>query len=117
MLNEQRSEDVKRISEMFNGMLKELRYLLLSCKVEGYINIYVRSQLKRHELEKAGLISIEFAELCQAYDEELNVSEHLASRKDKYYKSASYTIVDNDDNDQIDVKLKVGYVIDVLEDL
>lgn len=91
--------------------------MLLSCKVEGYINIYVRSQLKRHELEKAGLISIEFAELCQAYDEELNVSEHLASRKDKYYKSASYTIVDNDDNDQIDVKLKVGYVIDVLEDL
>lgn len=74
-----------------------------------------------HELVEAGLISILnddlFAKLCQAYEEELNVSEHLTSRKDKYYKSASYTIMDNDYNDQIDVKLKVGDVIDVLEDL
>ncbi|CAB4439262.1 unnamed protein product [Rhizophagus irregularis] len=95
--------------------------LLLSCMVEGYINLCVRSQLKKHELEEAGLTSILnddlFVELCQAYEEELNVSEHLTSRKVKYYKSASYTIVDNDDNDQIDVKLKVGDVIDVLEDL
>ncbi|RGB28376.1 hypothetical protein C1646_767894 [Rhizophagus diaphanus] len=51
-----------------------------------------------------------FEDLC------MGITEHLTSHKDKCYKSASYTIVDYDDNDQIDVKLKVGDVVDVLED-
>ena len=56
-----------------------------------------------------------FAELGRAYEEDLNQSKHLVSRKVKYYKSNSYTIVNEDD--QVDVKLRVGDIVDVLEDL
>ncbi|RGB43821.1 hypothetical protein C1646_661203 [Rhizophagus diaphanus] len=68
--------------------------------VEGYVNICVRSQLKRHELEETGLISILnddlFVKLCQAYEEELNVSEYLTSRKVKYYKRRRNPPVSNE---------------------
>ncbi|CAB5371849.1 unnamed protein product [Rhizophagus irregularis] len=56
-----------------------------------------------------------FAELGRAYEEDLNNIEHLTSRKVKYYKSISYTIVDKDE--QVNVKLNVGDVVDVLEDI
>ncbi|CAB4437803.1 unnamed protein product [Rhizophagus irregularis] len=87
--------------------------------IEEYINIHVRSKFKKNDLIKYELVSYLnddlFAELGRAYEEDLNIVEHLTSRKVKYYKSISYTIVDNDD--QIDVKLKAGDVIDILEDL
>jgi len=86
--------------------------------VKDYINIHVKLQLNRNELKQTGLMPILnndlFAELYQAYEEDLNQSEHLTSRKVEYYKRISYTILDDDN--QIDIKLKVGDVID-LEDL
>jgi len=85
----------------------------------NYINIHVKSQFKKSNLEKIGLTSNLdddlFAELGRAYEEDLNQSKHLVSRKVKYYKSISYTIVNEDD--QVDVKLRVGDIVDVLEDL
>jgi hypothetical protein len=56
-----------------------------------------------------------FAELGRAYYEELNCAEHLTSRKVEYYKSISYTIVNKDD--QLDITLRVGNIVDVLEDV
>src|SRR6266480_4635861 len=86
---------------------------------EDNINIRVRGIYKKHDLENAGFESTLnddlFAELGHAYIEELNCIEHLASRKVKYYKNISYTIVDADD--QINIKLCVGDVVDVLEDI
>jgi hypothetical protein len=41
--------------------------------------------------------------------------EHLTSQKVKYYKSISYTILNQDE--QIHVKLKVDDIVDVLEDI
>jgi len=91
----------------------------MTCMDENYINIRVRGIYKKHDLENAGFESTLnddlFAELERAYIEELNCIEHLASRKVKYYKNISYTIVDADD--QINIKLRVGDVVDVLEDI
>lgn len=56
-----------------------------------------------------------FAELGRSYNEELGCIEHLVSRKVKYYKSISYTVVDG--NNQTNIKLCVGDVINVLEDI
>ena len=86
---------------------------------ENYINACVRSPLKKCDLEKHGFISFLnddlFAELGRAYEEDLNQTKHLISRKVKYYKSISYTIVNKDE--QIHVKLKMGDIVDVLEDI
>lgn len=86
---------------------------------ENYINICVHSLLKKSDLEKYGLVTFLnddlLAELGRAYEEDLNKMEHLISRKVKYYKGISYTIVDTDE--QIDIKLKIGDIVDVLEDI
>ncbi|CAB4402507.1 unnamed protein product [Rhizophagus irregularis] len=86
---------------------------------KNYINLYVQSSLKKCDLKKDDLETFLnddlFAELGRAYEEDLNNIEYLTSRKVKYYKSISYTIVDKDE--QINVKLNVGDVVDVLEDI
>jgi|tagenome__1003787_1003787.scaffolds.fasta_scaffold20905635_2 hypothetical protein len=93
--------------------------LQITCMDESYINIRVQGKYKKHDLPIAGFESTLnddlFAELGHAYKEELNCIEHITSRKVKYYKNISYTIVDSDD--QINVKLHVGDVVDVLEDI
>ncbi|CAB5388031.1 unnamed protein product [Rhizophagus irregularis] len=91
----------------------------LTCMTENYINLCVQSPLKKCDLKKDDLETFLnndlFAELGRAYKEDLNNIEHLISRKVKYYKSISYTIVDKDE--QVNVKLNVGDVVDVLEDI
>ncbi|CAB4395578.1 unnamed protein product [Rhizophagus irregularis] len=91
----------------------------LTCITENYINLCVQSPLKKCDLKKDDLETFLnddlFAELGRAYEEDLNNIEHLTSRKVKYYKSISYTIVDKDE--QVNVKLNVGDVVDVLEDI
>ncbi|PKY49851.1 hypothetical protein RhiirA4_465992 [Rhizophagus irregularis] len=91
----------------------------LTCMTKNYINLYVQSSLKKCDLKKDDLETFLnddlFAELGRAYEEDLNNIEYLTSRKVKYYKSISYTIVDKDE--QINVKLNVGDVVDVLEDI
>jgi hypothetical protein len=93
--------------------------LQITCMDESYINMRVQGRYKKRDLQTAGLESILnddlFAELECSYQEELNCVEHIASRKVKYFKSISYSIVDNDN--QIDVNLRVGDIIDVLEDI
>ncbi|CAG8623284.1 223_t:CDS:2 [Funneliformis caledonium] len=69
----------------------------ITCLHKDYINIRVR-----------GLESV-------LNDEELNCAEYLTSRKVKYYKSISYTIVNK--NDQLDITLCIGNIVDVLEDV
>ncbi|CAJ0916914.1 13699_t:CDS:2 [Entrophospora sp. SA101] len=82
----------------------------ITCMNENYIN---------HDLQTADLENTLnddlFAEIGYAYQEQLNCIEHLASQKVKYFKSISYTIIDDDD--WIDVNLHVGDIIDVLEDI
>ncbi|CAG8724663.1 9256_t:CDS:2, partial [Funneliformis mosseae] len=56
-----------------------------------------------------------FAELRHTYKEELGCIEHLISQTVKYFNSISYTIVDNDD--RVDVNLRVGDTVNVLEDI
>ena len=91
----------------------------ITCMNENYINVRVRGMYKKHDLQTADLESTLnddlFAEIGYAYQEQLNCIEHLASRKVKYFKSISYTIIDDDD--RIDVNLHVGDIIDVLEDI
>ncbi|CAB4383488.1 unnamed protein product [Rhizophagus irregularis] len=91
----------------------------LTCMTENYINLCVQSPLKKCDLKKDDLETFLnddlFAELGRAYEEDLNNIEHLTSHKVKYYKSISYTIVDK--NEQVNVKLNVGDVVDVLEDI
>jgi hypothetical protein len=86
---------------------------------ENYINACVRSPFKKSDLEKYELTPLLnddlFAELERAYEEDLSQTEHLISHKVKYYKSISYTIVNKDEH--INVKLNVGDIVDVLEDI
>ncbi|PKK61351.1 hypothetical protein RhiirC2_791923 [Rhizophagus irregularis] len=91
----------------------------LTCITENYINLCVQSPLKKCDLKKDDLETFLndnlFAELGQAYKEDLNNIEHLTSHKIKYYKSISYTIVNKDE--QVNIKLNVGDVVNVLEDI
>jgi len=91
----------------------------ITCMDENYINMKVQGIYKKHDMQAAGFESTLndnlFAELEQAYQEELNCAEHIVSRKVKYFKSISYTIVDDDD--QVDINLHVGDIVDVLEDI
>ncbi|CAB4475845.1 unnamed protein product [Rhizophagus irregularis] len=79
----------------------------------------VQGRYKKNDLRAAGLEGILndnlFSELECAYQEELNCIKHIASRKVKYFKSISYSIIEN--NNQIDVNLRVGDIINVLEDI
>ncbi|CAB4437475.1 unnamed protein product [Rhizophagus irregularis] len=91
----------------------------ITCMDKNYINIRVQGMYKKDDLQTAGLKSILnddlFAELERSYQDELNCTEHIASRKVKYFKSISYTIVDDDE--VVNVNLHVGDVIDILEDV
>ncbi|CAB5190902.1 unnamed protein product [Rhizophagus irregularis] len=91
----------------------------ITCMDKNYINIRVQEMYKKDDLQTAGLKSILnddlFAELERSYQDELNCTEHIASRKVKYFKSISYTIVDDDE--VVNVNLHVGDVIDILEDV
>jgi|GEM_PF-1434568 len=110
------------ISPSMNDLEQEIDSTPISqitCMDENYINIKLWGLYKKHELQTANLeMNLNddlFAELGRSYYEELNCSEHLTSRKVKYYKSISYTIIDGDD--QFDIKLHIGDVVDVLEDI
>ncbi|CAG8737808.1 22742_t:CDS:2 [Rhizophagus irregularis] len=91
----------------------------ITCMHENFINVRVQGKYNKYELQAANLEqSLNddlLAELIHAYQEELGCTEHLATRKIKYFKSISYTIVDKDD--QVDVNLRVGDIVDVLEDI
>ncbi len=91
----------------------------ITCMDENFINIRVREAYNKNDLQTAGFERILnddlFAELRHAYKEELGCIEHLASRNVKYFNSISYTIVDNDN--RVDVNLRVGDTVDVLEDI
>uniref|UniRef100_U9TZ70 Uncharacterized protein n=1 Tax=Rhizophagus irregularis (strain DAOM 181602 / DAOM 197198 / MUCL 43194) TaxID=747089 RepID=U9TZ70_RHIID len=91
----------------------------ITCMDKNYINIRVQEMYKKDDLQTAGLKSILnddlFAELERSYQDELNCTEHIASQKVKYFKSISYTIVDDDE--VVNVNLHVGDVIDILEDV
>jgi hypothetical protein len=86
---------------------------------ENYVNICVHSPLKKSDLEKYELLTSLnddlLAELGRAYEEDLNIMKHLIFRKVKYYKGIFYTIVDKDE--QTNIKLKIGDIVDVLEDI
>ncbi|CAB4429127.1 unnamed protein product [Rhizophagus irregularis] len=91
----------------------------ITCMHENFINVRVQGKYSKYELQAANLEqSLNddlLAELIHAYQEELGCTEHLATQKVKYFKSISYTIVDKDD--QVDVNLRVGDIVDVLEDI
>ncbi|UZO03748.1 uncharacterized protein OCT59_024151 [Rhizophagus irregularis] len=93
--------------------------LQITCMNENYINIKVQGLYTKHDLQtnnlEKNLDDNLFAELGRSYNEELDCTEHLTSRKVKYYKSISYTIVDG--NNQSNIRLRVGDVINVLEDI
>ncbi|PKK70661.1 hypothetical protein RhiirC2_866056 [Rhizophagus irregularis] len=93
--------------------------LQITCMDENYINIKVQGLYTKHDLQtnnlEKNLDDNLFAELGRSYNEELDCTEHLTSRKVKYYKSISYTIVDG--NNQSNIRLRVGDVINVLEDI
>ncbi|GBC28437.2 hypothetical protein GLOIN_2v1480079 [Rhizophagus irregularis DAOM 181602=DAOM 197198] len=93
--------------------------LQITCMDENYINIKVQGLYTKHDLQtnnlEKNLDDNLFAELGRSYNEELDCTEHLTSRKVKYYKSISYTIVDG--NNQSNIRLCVGDVINVLEDI
>ncbi|UZO24593.1 uncharacterized protein OCT59_016889 [Rhizophagus irregularis] len=93
--------------------------LQITCMDENYINIKVQGLYTKHDLQtnnlEKNLDNNLFAEFGRSYNEELDCTEHLTSRKVKYYKSISYTIVDG--NNQSNIRLRVGDVINVLEDI
>ncbi|POG69329.1 hypothetical protein GLOIN_2v1480079 [Rhizophagus irregularis DAOM 181602=DAOM 197198] len=98
---------------------KDTNISQITCMDESYINMRVQGRYKKNDLRAAGLEGILndnlFSELECAYQEELNCIKHIASRKVKYFKSISYSIIEN--NNQIDVNLRVGDIINVLEDI
>uniref|UniRef100_U9UC83 Uncharacterized protein n=1 Tax=Rhizophagus irregularis (strain DAOM 181602 / DAOM 197198 / MUCL 43194) TaxID=747089 RepID=U9UC83_RHIID len=89
-----------------DNCLQTLRFLLDGGTDESYINMRVQGRYKKNDLRAAGLEGILndnlFSELECAYQEELNCIKHIASRKN---------------NNQIDVNLRVGDIINVLEDI
>ncbi|CAG8722692.1 10521_t:CDS:1, partial [Funneliformis mosseae] len=86
---------------------------------ENFINIRVQGAYNKNDLQTASFEKVLnddlFAELRHAYKEELGCVKHLTSQTVKYFNSISYTIVNNDD--RVDVNLRVGDTVDVLEDI
>ncbi|EXX74338.1 hypothetical protein RirG_052030 [Rhizophagus irregularis DAOM 197198w] len=67
--------------------------LQITCMDENYINIKVQGLYTKHDLQtnnlEKNLDDNLFAELGRSYNKELDCTEHLTSRKVKYYSRTS----------------------------